>query len=149
MAKLNEAKTKTYSKCEAGVLSSVNCTASPMLLAKWSTLMATTATATTGSAGRRLRGRGGRSTVSVSVGRAEYRKLNGVLFSRALGTGNFLILIQDDSFERGCTIVANVFVNGHSAISTLVETTGDGRGFPKLLTPPGTLRWRLRRSQTI
>jgi len=51
VAKLNEAKTKTYSKCEAGVLSSVNCTASPMLLAKWSTLMATTATATTGSAG--------------------------------------------------------------------------------------------------
>jgi len=40
--------------------------------------------------------------------------LNGIFLSGALGAGNFLILIQDNSFEGRFAVVANVFVNGHA-----------------------------------
>jgi len=73
--------------------------------------------ATTRASGRHwCRGRG-RSAISVSVRRAKYRKLNGIFLSRALGTGNFLIFIEDNSFEGRFTIIANVFVDGHEAFS--------------------------------
>jgi hypothetical protein len=69
--------------------------------------------AATRATGRHWRGCGGRSAIPVSVGRAEYRELNGIFLSRALRAGNFLVLVQDNSFERRFTIVANVFVNWH------------------------------------
>jgi hypothetical protein len=79
--------------------------------------MATATAATTRSSRRRgCRGRG-RSAISVSVRRAKYRELNGIFLSRALGAGNFLILVQDNPFERRFTVVANVFVNGHEDFS--------------------------------
>jgi hypothetical protein len=49
--------------------------------------------ATTRSSGRHWCRRCGRSAISVPVRRAEYRKLNGIFLSRALGAGNLLILI--------------------------------------------------------
>src|ERR1700688_856724 len=73
--------------------------------------------ATTRSSRRHWCGGRGRSAISVSVRRAKYRKLNGIFLSRALGAGNFLIFIQDNSFEGRFTIVANVFVNGDEAFS--------------------------------
>jgi hypothetical protein len=77
--------------------------------------MAAATTATTRSSGRHWCGGRGRSAISVSVRRAKHRKLNGIFLSRALGAGNFLILVQDNPFEWRFTIVANVFVNGHEA----------------------------------
>jgi hypothetical protein len=43
--------------------------------------------------------------------------LDGIFLSRALGAGNFLILVQDNPFERRFTVVADVFVNGHEDFS--------------------------------
>jgi hypothetical protein len=79
--------------------------------------MAAATAATTRSSGRHWRRRRGRSAISVSARRAKYRKLNGIFLSRALGAGNFLILVQDNPFERRFTVVANVFVNGHEDVS--------------------------------
>jgi hypothetical protein len=93
------------------------------------TSMATATATTTRSSGRRLRGWCGRSAISGSVRRAKYRKLNGIVFAGALGAGNFLILIQDDSFKGGFTIVANVFVNGHEASSISNLNLGTGGTF--------------------
>jgi hypothetical protein len=80
-------------------------------------LVAAAAAATTRSSGRNLFRESGRSAIPISIRRAKYRKLNGIFLSSALGAGYFLVLIQDNSFERRLTIVANVFVNGHEEFS--------------------------------
>jgi hypothetical protein len=69
--------------------------------------------ATTRATGRHWRRWGGRSAIPASIWRAEYRELNGIFLSRAVRAGNFLILVQNNSFEGCFTVVANVFVNGH------------------------------------
>jgi hypothetical protein len=78
------------------------------------------ATAATTRSSRRLGCRGrGRSAISVTVWRAKHRKLNGIFLTGALGAGNFLILVQDNPFERRFAIVANVLVNGHEFLFDL------------------------------
>jgi hypothetical protein len=101
--------------------------------------MATATAATARSAGRWCGGRG-RSAISVSARCAKYGKLNGIFRSGALGAGNFLILIQDNSFEGRFAIVASVFVNGHDfPIRMRISASWGGRGFPWLLTTPSRL----------
>jgi len=95
--------------------------------------MATATAATTGPYGRHWRGGRGRSAISVSVRRAKYRELDGIFLSRALGAGDFLILVQDKPFEWRFTIVADVFVNGHEALrfesKLIIGTVGTFQGF--------------------
>jgi hypothetical protein len=43
----------------------------------------------------------------------EYGELDGGFFAGACGTGDFLLAIDDDFFELGFAVVANVFVDGH------------------------------------
>jgi hypothetical protein len=70
---------------------------------------ATAATTSTASAG----GRSGSFGRTASHGGAENRKLNRILLACALGTGDFLLLVDDDLLEVHFAIVANVFVNWH------------------------------------
>ena len=41
-------------------------------------------------------------------------ELDGGFFAGACGTGDFLLAIDDDFFELGFAVVANVFVDGHA-----------------------------------
>jgi hypothetical protein len=64
----------------------------------------TTATAAArGTARRRARARSG-----------EDGKLNGGFLAGTLGTGDFLLLVDDDFFEVFVAGIADVFVDGHS-----------------------------------
>jgi hypothetical protein len=49
--------------------------------------------------------------------------LDGGFFAGALGAGNFLLLVDDDFFELGLAVVANVFVDGHrvSSLTSLLQ----------------------------
>jgi hypothetical protein len=70
---------------------------------------ATAAAATSAAAGLRGEGFG----AGACGGRAEYGKLDGGFFAGALGTGNFLLLVDYDFFEFVLAVVADVFVDGH------------------------------------
>ena len=63
----------------------------------------TTATAAARRAARRRAGASGRKD----------GELNGGLFAGTLGTGDFLLFIDDDFFEVFVAGIANVFVDGH------------------------------------
>ena len=70
---------------------------------------ATTAAAATSTARRAAgwrRGTGGPC-------RGEDGELDGGLFAGALRTGDFLLFVDDDFFELGLAVVADVFVDGH------------------------------------
>jgi hypothetical protein len=75
---------------------------------------ATTAAASTGKPARWL----GRSAVTRAIRRAENRKLQSVLLSRALRASNLLRLIQHNLLKVRLAILANVFVNWHISILT-------------------------------
>jgi hypothetical protein len=80
--------------------------------------MATTSPATAAAtAGRLWTGLPGVSAIPVAVRSAEYGKLNGILFSRAVWAGDFLRFIQDDTLKLGVALVADIFVNGHDWLS--------------------------------
>jgi hypothetical protein len=66
------------------------------------TAATTTAGEAAGGTGRAARTRG-----------SEDRELDGGFFIGALGTGDFLLLIDDDFFETFVASVADVFVDGH------------------------------------
>jgi hypothetical protein len=68
---------------------------------------AAAASATGGAAGR-IRGAAG-------ARRGEDRELDGGFFAGALGAGDFLLLVDDDFFELGFAVFANVFVDWHLA----------------------------------
>jgi hypothetical protein len=70
---------------------------------------ATAGAATAGGAGAGL----GRAT---GDGRTEDGKLDGGVFGAALGTGDFLLAVDNDFFELGFAIVADVFVDGHARL---------------------------------
>jgi hypothetical protein len=71
---------------------------------------AATASAATASAasGERLRG-----AVARAVCRAEDGELQRVLFAGALWASDFLLFVEDNFFEMGLAIFADVFVNRH------------------------------------
>jgi hypothetical protein len=74
---------------------------------------ATTAAAASAAARGRREGFGG----AAGCGGTEDAELDGGFLAGTLGTSDFLLLVDYDSFEFGLAIVANVFVDGHSNIS--------------------------------
>ena len=74
---------------------------------------ATTAAAASAAARGRREGFGG----AAACGGTEDAELDGGFLAGTLGTSDFLLLVDYDSFEFGLAIVANVFVDGHSNIS--------------------------------
>jgi len=78
----------------------------------------TTATATAGGTTRRRAG----------ASRGEDGKLNGGFFAGTLGTGDFLLLVDDDFFETLVAGIADVFVDGHGDEDLSTECRGQGRG---------------------
>ena len=73
-------------------------------------MAAATAAAAASAATRRA---GGFSGAAGDRG-AEDGELDGGFFAGACGTGDFLLAIDDDFFELGFAVVANVFVDGHA-----------------------------------
>jgi hypothetical protein len=65
---------------------------------------------------------GGSAVAVAPIWRAEYRELNGILFSRAVWAGDFLGFIQDDALKLGVALVADIFVNGHDWLSPQLLT---------------------------
>jgi hypothetical protein len=59
--------------------------------------------------------RGGRERLwrATGDGGAKNGKLERGFFAGAFGAGDFLLLVQDELFELGFAIVADVFVDGH------------------------------------
>jgi hypothetical protein len=74
---------------------------------------ATTAAAASAAARGWREGFGG----AAGCGGTEDAELDGGFLAGTLGTSDFLLLVDYDSFEFGLAIVANVFVDGHSNIS--------------------------------
>ena len=72
------------------------------------TAAAAASSATTGEGTGRPR----RAVAGTGRG-AEDGKLNRSFLAGALGAGDFLLLIDDDLFELGLAVVADVFVDGH------------------------------------
>ena len=71
------------------------------------------AATTAAAAGAASRGRSERFGRAAGDGRAKDGKLDGGFFAGTLGAGDLLLFVEDDFFERGFTIVADVFVDGH------------------------------------
>jgi hypothetical protein len=71
---------------------------------------ATTAAAAPAAARWRSEGFG----AAAGCGGTEDAQLDGGFLAGAFGTGDFLLLIDYDFFEFGLTVVADVFVDGHS-----------------------------------
>src|SRR5271157_1755357 len=87
---------------------------------------ATTATTAT-STGEPARGSG-----RIGASCREDGKLNGGLFAGTLGTGDFLLLVDDDFLEALVAGIADVFVDGHvQDLSIKVPSLGPRRE-PKL-----------------
>ena len=63
---------------------------------------------------------GGFSRAANGCG-TEDGELDGGFFAGACGTGDFLLAIDDDFFELGFAVVANVFVDGHAWFLWLTE----------------------------
>jgi len=72
------------------------------------------AAATTAAAASTAAGRAGRFSGAANGCGTEDRELDGGFFAGACGTGDFLLAIDDDFFELGFAVVANVFVDGHA-----------------------------------
>src|SRR5579859_918260 len=70
---------------------------------------AATAAATGAAAGRGREGFGR----TAGDGRAKDGKLKRGFFAGAFGAGDFLLFVQDELFELGFAVVADVFVDGH------------------------------------
>src|SRR6266851_2020395 len=69
---------------------------------------AATAAAATAATGEGLGG-----PIVGAVRGAEDGELDGVLLAGTLGAGDFLLLVDDDFFEAGVAVFADVFVDGH------------------------------------
>jgi hypothetical protein len=72
------------------------------------------AAATTAAAAAAAPGWAGRFSRAANGCGTEYGELDGGFFAGACGTGDFLLAIDDDFFELGFAVVANVFVDGHA-----------------------------------
>jgi hypothetical protein len=70
---------------------------------------AATATATATAAGESAGGSGG----TARGGGSENGKLDGCSFAGTLGTGDFLLLVDDDFFKVFVAVFADVFVDRH------------------------------------
>lgn len=81
-------------------------------------LIATAAATTAGSAATERRSRGfGRRSIAAAIGGGEDRKLDAGFLAGALGTGYFLLLVDDNLLEAGFTLFTKVFVDGHGGYS--------------------------------
>ena len=78
---------------------------------KWALVAAATAAAAGAAASRRGREGFGRA---AGDGRAKDGKLERSFLAGALGAGDFLLAVNDNFFELGFAVVADVFVDGHS-----------------------------------
>lgn len=74
-------------------------------------LVAAATAATAGAAS--ARGTGGGFSRAAGDSRTEDRELDSGFFGGALGAGDFLLAVDDDFFELGFAVVADVFVDGH------------------------------------
>jgi hypothetical protein len=74
------------------------------------------AAATAAAAASSAAGTGGGFGGAAGYGGAEDRKLDGGSFAGTFGAGDFLLAVDDDLFELGLAVVADVFVDGHSEI---------------------------------
>jgi hypothetical protein len=72
------------------------------------------AAATAAAAGAASARAGGGFCGAASCDGTKDRKLDGGSFRGALGAGDFLLAIDDDFFELGFAVVADVFVDGHA-----------------------------------
>jgi hypothetical protein len=80
--------------------------------------MAAAAAATAGSTATEGRSRGlSGSAVGTAAGCGEDRKLDAGFLAGALGTGYFLLLIDDNFLEAGFALITKVFVDGHGSYS--------------------------------
>jgi len=91
---------------------------------------ATAAAATPATPG----GATGRSGGASGASCGEDGELDGGFFAGALGAGDFLLLVDDDFFEVGFAIVADIFVDGHSA-SLSLSFTKDRETLPLSIRP--------------
>jgi len=71
--------------------------------------------AATAAAAGAAAARGGREGFwrAAGDGRAKDGKLERGFFAGAFGAGDFLLLVEDEFFELGFAVVADVFVDGH------------------------------------
>jgi len=69
--------------------------------------------AATAAAAAAAGGTAGRSRGATGAGGGENRELDRGFFAGALGAGDFLLLVDDDFFELGLAVVANIFVYWH------------------------------------
>ena len=72
------------------------------------------AAATTAAAASAATRRAGGFSGAAGDRGAEDGELDGGFFAGARGTGDFLLAVDDDFFELGFAVVADVFVNGHT-----------------------------------
>jgi len=70
--------------------------------------------AATAAAAAAAPGWAGRFSRAANRCGTEDGELDGGFFAGACGTGDFLLAIDDDFFELGFAVVANVFVDGHA-----------------------------------
>src|SRR5215475_6681413 len=85
-----------------------------LMIGWWKRLVAAATAAAAGAAasGRWREGFGR----AASDGRAKDGKLDAGFLAGALRAGDFLLFVEDELFELGFAVVANVFVDGHFAI---------------------------------
>jgi len=81
-------------------------------------LVAAATAAATGAASARGSGGFCGAAIAGTVGGGEDGKLDAGFLAGALGTGNFLLPVDDDFLEAGFAGVANVFVDGHRGSSS-------------------------------
>src|ERR1041384_17752 len=74
------------------------------------------AAATAAAAASSAAGTGGGVGGAAGAGGAGDRKFDGGSFAGTVGAGDFLLAVDDDLFELGLAVVADVFVDGHSEI---------------------------------
>jgi len=72
------------------------------------------AAATAAATASATRGAGGGFWRAACDRRTENGKLNRGFFAGTLGTGDFLLAVDDDFFELRFAVVADVFVDGHA-----------------------------------
>ena len=86
--------------------------ARPKAGAEGESVAATTTAAAASTAGWA----GGGFCGAAGDGRAEDGKLDGGFFAGTLGARDFLLAVDDNFFELGFAIVADVFVDGHALV---------------------------------
>jgi hypothetical protein len=81
-------------------------------------LVAAAAATTAGPAATESRSRGFRgSSVAAAIGGRENGKLDAGFLAGALGTGYFLLLVDDNFLKAGFALFTKVFIDGHGGYS--------------------------------